>query len=110
MADAFSIAVPDNSDARRLFDQYTTGIKRIQQQPNAASNSPCIVCDGNHRFYGCDVLRDNAFLGTMYVDATYACNDYCSYRINTPKPDFTSFINIRVYIISGEDGTLAQSR
>ena len=63
----YDMEVPEDDDAREMFHVYSACIHRIKTQPNVAGQQPCIVCGGNHRFDGCDVLSNVDFLRQHYI-------------------------------------------
>ena len=57
----------DEPEVRKIQALYTTSIFKIKTGAIDPSNQTCIVCDGQHRFDGCDVLKNTDFLRGHYI-------------------------------------------
>lgn len=66
-ADLYNIKVPHNHSDKEIFHVYCASIHRITAQPKTATEQPCIVCNGQHRFDKCTVLSNIDFLRAHYV-------------------------------------------
>ena len=54
-------------DAHRIHSLYTASIYKIAAEGHHSGNQTCIVCDGQHRFDGCEVLKNTKFLQGHYI-------------------------------------------
>jgi hypothetical protein len=54
-------------DARKVHSLYTASIYKIAAEGLQSGNQTCIVCNGQHRFDGCDVLKNTKFLQGHYI-------------------------------------------
>ena len=64
------VEIPDDEHALHnfeLFNNYRQAINAIKSNSNAAYETRCIVCNGQHRFENCDVLNNADFLRQHYI-------------------------------------------
>jgi hypothetical protein len=54
-------------DARAVHSLYTASIYKIAAEGHPSGNQTCIVCNGQHRFDGCNVLKNTKFLQGHYI-------------------------------------------
>ena len=66
-AEATKLSIPDDKQAKNVYEIYKVGIRSVMRDPSKAFAGPCVVCTGPHGFADCKVLQDTDFLRKHYI-------------------------------------------
>ena len=69
-----AMALAPDPETRKIQALYMASIFKINTGVNPSATQPCIVCDGQHRFDSCEVLKNTDFLRGHYI---WYCQQLC---------------------------------
>ena len=78
-----TLPTPDTDSDHELKHAYTACIYRIKAQPTAASQKPCILCGGTHKFDECKILQNTESLRGHYIRFCQQIHREASARTST---------------------------